>query len=61
MRTHPVLAFLFNQRGPAALVIPMGDLEANGSPPNLQNMSATELFVQHYAGKGANRSIPGRS
>jgi len=61
MRTHPVLAFLFNQRGPAALVIPMGDLDQQGNPPNLQNMSATELFVQHYASKGANRSIPGRS
>jgi hypothetical protein len=48
LRTHPVLGFLFNQRGglgPAAVI---AEVDGNG-----QAMSASELYLASYARKPA--------
>ena len=45
LRTHPVLGFLFNQRGglgPAAVI---AEFDANGQATYLQAMSASELYL----------------
>jgi hypothetical protein len=53
LRTHPVLGFLFNQRGglgPAAVI---AEFDGNGQATNLQAMSASELSLASYARKPA--------
>ena len=55
LRTHPVLGFLFNQRGgldPAAVI---AEFDGNGQATNLPAMSASELYLASYARKPVGR------
>lgn len=53
LRTHPVLSFLFNQRGGLGPATVIAEFDGNGQPTNLQSMSASELYLASYAKKPA--------
>ena len=53
LRTHPVLGFLFNQRGGLGPATVMAEFDGNGQATNLQAMSASELYLASYAKKPA--------
>ncbi|WP_143593603.1 hypothetical protein [Synechococcus sp. 1G10] len=51
LRTHPVLGFLFQQRGGIGPTTVIAEFDGNGQATNLQNMSASELYLASYARK----------
>jgi hypothetical protein len=53
LRTHPVLSFLFSQRGGIGPTTVMAEFDGNGQPTNLQQLSASELYLASYARKPA--------
>jgi hypothetical protein len=53
LRTHPVLSFLFNQRGGLGPATVIAEFDGNGQPTNLQSISASELYLASYAKKPA--------
>ena len=53
LRTHPVLSFLFAQRGGIGPTTVMAEFDGNGAATNLQNLSASELYLASYARKPA--------
>jgi len=53
LRTHPVLGFLFQQRGGIGPTTVIAEFDGNGQATNLQNMSASELYLASYARKPA--------
>lgn len=53
LRTHPVLSFLFQQRGGIGPTSVMAEFDGNGQPLNLQTLSASELYLASYARKPA--------
>lgn len=53
LRTHPVLSFLFNQRGAIGPSTVIAEFDGNGQPVNLANMSTSELYLASYARKKA--------
>ena len=53
LRTHPVLGFLFNQRGGLGPATVISEFDGNGQANNLQAMSASELYLASYARKPA--------
>jgi len=53
LRTHPVLGFLFNQRGGLGPTAVIAEFDGNGQATNLQSMSASELYLASYARKPA--------
>jgi hypothetical protein len=58
LRTHPVLGFLFNQRGGLGPATVMAEFDGNGQATNLQAMSASELYLPATP---ANPPVPGPS
>jgi hypothetical protein len=53
LRTHPVLGFLFQQRGGIGPTTVIAEFDGNGQATNLQNLSASELYLASYARKPA--------
>lgn len=53
LRTHPVLGFLFQQRGGIGPTTVIAEFDGNGEPTNLQGMSASELYLASFARKPA--------
>lgn len=53
LRTHPVLGFLFSQRGGLGPTSTMAEFDGNGTLTNLQTMSSSELYLATYAKKPA--------
>jgi hypothetical protein len=53
LRTHPVLGFLFQQRGGIGPTTVIAEFDGNGQATNLQGMSASELYLASYARKPA--------
>jgi len=51
LRTHPVLGFLFQQRGGIGPTTVIAEFDGNGQATNLQGMSASELYLASYARK----------
>ncbi|MCP9915330.1 hypothetical protein [Cyanobium sp. ATX 6F1] len=51
LRTHPVLGFLFQQRGGIGPTTVIAEFDGNGQATNLQSMSASELYLASYARK----------
>jgi hypothetical protein len=56
LRTHPVLGFLFNQRGGLGPATVIAEFDGNGQATNLQSMSASELYLTSYDRKPAGPS-----
>ncbi len=57
LRTHPVLSFLFQQRGSIGPAATIAEFDGNGNINNLQTMSPSELYLATFAKKpvGARR------
>jgi len=57
LRTHPVLSFLFQQRGSIGPATTIAEFDGNGNINNLQTMSPSELYLATFAKKpvGARR------
>lgn len=53
LRTHPVLSFLFSQRGGLGPSTTIAEFDGNGNISNLQDMSPAELYRATYAKKPA--------
>jgi DNA repair exonuclease SbcCD ATPase subunit len=53
LRTHPVLGLLFQQRGGIGPTTVIAEFDGNGQATNLQNLSASELYLASYAKKPA--------
>lgn len=53
LRTHPVLSFLFQQRGGLGPATTIAEIDGNGNVTNLQAMSPAELYRASYARKPA--------
>ena len=53
LRSHPVLSFLFQQRGGIGPAATMAEFDGNGQITNLQDMSPSELYRASYAPKPA--------
>jgi hypothetical protein len=53
LRTHPVLSFLFSQRGGLGPATTIAEFDGNGQITNLQDMSPSELYRATYAPKPA--------
>jgi hypothetical protein len=53
LRTHPVLSFLFQQRGGLGPASTIAEFDGNGNISNLQDMSPTELYLATFAKKPA--------
>lgn len=53
LRTHPVLSFLFCQRGGIGPTATIAEFDGNGNISNLQDMSPAELYRATYAKKPA--------
>ena len=53
LRTHPVLGFLFSQRGGLGPTSTIAEFDGNGTLTNLQGMSSSELYLATYAKKPA--------
>lgn len=53
LRSHPVLSFLFQQRGGLGPATTIAEFDGNGNISNLQEMSASELYRATYARKPA--------
>lgn len=48
LRTHPVLSFLFQQRGAIGPISTMVEVDGNGQMTNLQSMSTNELYLASF-------------
>ncbi|MGL6133327.1 MAG: hypothetical protein ACRC1L_03965 [Prochlorococcaceae cyanobacterium] len=53
LRTHPVLSFLFAQRGGLGPATTIAEFDGNGQISNLQDMSPSELYRASFATKPA--------
>jgi hypothetical protein len=53
LRTHPVLSFLFQQRGGLGPATTIAEFDGNGQISNLQDMSPSELYRATFAPKPA--------
>ncbi len=53
LRTHPVLSFLFQQRGGLGPATTIAEFDGNGNISNLQDMSPSELYRVTFAKKPA--------
>jgi hypothetical protein len=53
LRTHPVLSFLFQQRGGLGPASTIAEFDGNGNISNLQDMSPSELYLATFAKKPA--------
>jgi hypothetical protein len=53
LRSHPVLSFLFQQRGGIGPATTIAEFDGNGQISNLQDMSPSELYRATYALKPA--------
>jgi hypothetical protein len=53
LRTHPVLSFLFSQRGGLGPATSIAEFDGNGQITNLQDMSPSELYQASFAAKPA--------
>lgn len=53
LRSHPVLSFLFQQRGGLGPASTIAEFDGNGQITNLQEMSTSELYRATYAKKPA--------
>lgn len=53
LRSHPVLSFLFQQRGGLGPATSIAEFDGNGNITNMQEMSTSELYRATYAKKPA--------
>jgi hypothetical protein len=53
LRTHPVLSFLFQQRGGLGPATTIAEFDGNGNISNLQDMTPSELYRVTFAKKPA--------
>ncbi|MCT0204206.1 hypothetical protein KQ302_03610 [Synechococcus sp. CS-602] len=53
LRTHPVLSFLFSQRGGLGPNTVIAEFDGNGQTTNLQSMTTSELYLASYGPKPA--------